>query len=101
MPPVGRLWPSDNDDDADDVAGVDGGGMLSAPIAPRNPVKSFSGHFTQHGRNWWTQKWKKVKKSAIMWDRSVVMIVIIVKPPREQEIIANPLSKFQLLPRGE
>ena len=36
--------------------------MLSAPTAPRNPVKSFSGHFTQRGRNWWMQKWKKVEK---------------------------------------
>ena len=102
----------DNDDDADDVAVVDGGGMLSAPTAPRNPVKSFSGHFTQRGRNWWMQKWKKVKKSVMMWDRSVVMMVIIVKNNHvnrvpavetcwEEKIIANPLSKFQLLPRGE
>ena len=42
--------------------------MLSAPTAPRNPVKSFSGHFTQRGRNWWMPKWKKVKRLHVSHD---------------------------------
>ena len=82
--------------------------MLSAPTAPRNPVKSFSGHFTQRGRNWWMQKWKKVEKVShnvgqVCGDDSNHSKNHHVNgvPVVEEKIIANPLSKFQLLPRGE
>ena len=86
--------------------------MLSAPTAPRNPVKSFSGHFTQRGRNWWMQKWKKVEKVShnvgqVCGDdgnhskNHHLNRVPVGETCWEEKIIANPLSKFQLLPRGE